>query len=56
MRKQYHFRQVGCDTYIWDVHRLVKLSQDFPIIEVPLANIQELKEAYWSPDTHPTTH
>lgn len=55
MRKQYHFRQVGEDTYIWDVHHLVKLSQDFPSIEVPLVNIQELNEAYWFPDTHPTT-
>ncbi|WP_010113830.1 hypothetical protein [Acinetobacter sp. P8-3-8] len=55
MRKQYHFRQVGEDTYIWDVHHLVKLSQDFPVIEVPLVNIQELNEAYWFPDTHPTT-
>jgi len=26
MRKQYHFSQVGHDTYIWDVHRLVALS------------------------------
>ena len=55
MRKQYHFRQVGCDTYIWDVYRLVKLSQDFPMIEVPLTNVQELNEAYWFPDTYPTT-
>lgn len=55
MRKQYHFRQVGEDTYIWDVHRLVELSQNFPIIEIPLVDIQELKEAYWFPDTHPTT-
>lgn len=55
MRKQYHFRKVDDDTYIWDVHRLVELSQDFPSIEVPLANIQELNEAYWFPNTHPTT-
>ncbi len=55
MRKQYHFRQVGEDTYIWDVHRLVELSQNFPIIEIPLVDIQELNEAYWFPDTYPTT-
>ena len=55
MRKQYHFRQVGEDTYIWDVHHLVELSQDFPIHEVLLSDIQELNEAYWFPDTHPTT-
>ena len=55
MRKQYHFRQVGEDTYIWDVHRLVRLSQSFTFITVPLVEIQELDEAYWFPDTHPTT-
>ncbi|WP_089606016.1 hypothetical protein [Acinetobacter piscicola] len=55
MRKQYHFRQVGEDTYIWDIHHLVELSQNFPIHEVQLFNIQELNEAYWFPDTHPTT-
>lgn len=55
MRKQYHFRQVGEDTYIWDVHHLVELSRDFPIDEVLLSDIQELNEAYWFPDTHPTT-
>lgn len=55
MRKQYHFRQVGDDTYIWDVHHLIKLSQGFPIHEVQLSNIQELNEAYWFPDTYPTT-
>ncbi|AXY57752.1 hypothetical protein CDG60_15000 [Acinetobacter chinensis] len=55
MRKQYHFRQVGEDTHIWDVHRLVELSQKFQIIETPLTGIRELNEAYWFPDTHPTT-
>ncbi len=55
MRKQYHFRQVDEDTYIWDVHRLVRLSQSFTFITVPLVEIQELDEAYWFPDTHPTT-
>ena len=38
MRKQYHFRQVGDDTYIWDVHRLVGLSQDLPIHDVLLSD------------------
>ncbi|WP_111859424.1 hypothetical protein [Acinetobacter sp. CFCC 10889] len=55
MRKQYHFRQVGEDTYIWDVHRLVELSQNFATIEIALTEIQELNESYWFPDTHPTT-
>lgn len=55
MRKQYHFRRIDEDTYIWDVHRLIKLSQKFAIFELLLADIQELNEAYWFPDTHPTT-
>lgn len=55
MRKQYHFRQVGEDTYIWNVHHLVELSQEFQVIETSLAGIRELNEAYWFPDTHPTT-
>ncbi|QER40493.1 hypothetical protein F2A31_12610 [Acinetobacter suaedae] len=55
MRKQYHFRQVREDTYIWDVHRLVKLTQNFMVKKVMLTDIQELNEAYWFPDEYPTT-
>jgi len=55
VRKQYHFRQVGDDTYIWDVHRLVKLSQNFKIQQIPVNDIQELNEAYWFPKSVPTT-
>ena len=55
MRRQYHFRQVGQDTYIWDVHHLVELTKTFVIKKVALADIRELKEAYWFPDQFPTT-
>ncbi|MCU4358360.1 hypothetical protein [Acinetobacter ursingii] len=55
MRKQYHFRQVGHDTYIWDIHRLVDLSKDFKIKEILLDQILELNEAYWFPDQSPST-
>lgn len=55
MRKQYHFRQVGEDTYIWDVHRLVALTNKFVVKNVVLADIQELNEAYWFSDQYPTT-
>lgn len=55
MRKQYHFRQVGEDTLIWDVHHLVRLSQNFPVQHIELNRIQELNEAYWFSNTHPTT-
>lgn len=55
MRKQYHFRKVENDTYIWDVDRLVELTQSFQVRQVLLSDIKELDEAYWYPDTHPTT-
>lgn len=55
MRKQYHFREVGEDTYIWDVHRLVELSQNFKVKNILLSEIKELNEAYWFSDIHPTT-
>lgn len=55
MRKQYHFRKVGNDTYIWDVHNLVELTKNFKVKEIPLSEIRELEEPYWYPDSHPTT-
>ena len=55
MRKQYHFRKVENDTYIWDVDRLVEITQSFQVRQVPLSDIKELDEAYWYPDTYPTT-
>jgi hypothetical protein len=55
MRKQYHFRKVGNDTHIWDVHNLVELTKNFKVKEIPLSEIMELEEPYWYPDSHPTT-
>lgn len=55
MRKQYHFRQVENDTYIWDVDQLLQLSQALPVFRLPLTAIAELNEAYWYPDHFPTT-
>lgn len=55
MRKQYHFRKVENDTYIWDVDNLLAFTQHFKVKEIPLSDIKELEEAYWYPDTHPTT-
>ena len=55
MRKQYHFRKIENDTYIWDVDNLVAFTQHFKVKEIPLSDIKELEEAYWYPDTHPTT-
>ena len=55
MRKQYHFRKVENDTYIWDVDRLVEITQSFQVRQVPLSDIKELDEAYGYPDAPPTT-
>ena len=55
MRRQYHFRQVGEDTHIWDVHHLVELTKMCIAKKVQLVDIQELNEAYWFPDQYPTT-
>ena len=50
MRKQYHHRPTPDGTKIWDVHRLVELSKDFPRIRVPLDSIKELDEKFWFED------
>lgn len=55
MRKQYHFRNIGQDLYIWDVHHLLELTKNLTPKTVLLADIQELNEAYWFPDQYPTT-
>ncbi len=55
IRKQYHFRNIGQDLYIWDVHHLLELTKNLTPKTVLLADIQELNEAYWFPDQYPTT-
>jgi hypothetical protein len=55
MRKQYHFRKIESDTYIWDVDNLVELTRDFKVKEILLSEIKELYEPYWYPDSYPTT-
>lgn len=47
MRKQYCFRKTEKGVLIWDVHRLVELSSNFQIIEVPLEEIAEIDENFW---------
>ncbi len=47
MRKQYHFRPTEDGVLIWDIHRLVELSSDLPVTEVPLSDIVEIDEIYW---------
>jgi hypothetical protein len=47
MRHQYHSRKVGEDQYVWDVKKLIALTKNFPIKNIPLNAIQELDEEYW---------
>lgn len=47
MRRQYHSRKTDRGVLIWDVHRLVELSRDFPRFEHPLSKIRELDECFW---------
>jgi hypothetical protein len=47
VRKQYHFRPGPDGLRAWDVGRLVALTQDLPVIQLPLAAIRELDEPYW---------
>ena len=55
MRQQYHIRQVGEDTHVWDVNRLLRLHANVPTQTVALSQIAEIQQAYWFPNTHPTT-
>jgi len=47
MRKQYHFRPSEAGLLAWDVHRLVALTANSPVIDVPLPQIKELDEPFW---------
>jgi hypothetical protein len=46
VRKQYTFwpGERGLDA--WDIDRLIELSRDLPVIEVPLGSIGEIDSAY----------
>lgn len=47
MRRQYYSRQVNGHELFWDVHRLIELSREFSVKEIPLTQIVELDESYW---------
>lgn len=47
MRKQYHLRESERGLLAWDVHRLVALTADLPVVEIALAEIRELDEPFW---------
>ena len=54
MRKQYFFRRSPAELLAWDVDRLVRLSADFPVRAVPLAEIREIDERMFAEDEAPT--
>jgi hypothetical protein len=47
LRAQYHFRQSSRGLLAWDVRRLVALSKELSVQEVPVAEILELDECHW---------
>lgn len=48
MRRQYYFQPSGDGRYnAWDVGRLIELSKELPVIEVPLTSIPELDTVHW---------
>jgi hypothetical protein len=47
VRKQYHFRPSERGLYAWDVDRLVALTADLPIEQLPLSSIREVDSSYW---------
>ena len=55
MRQQYHIRHVGADTHVWDVNHLLRQNTALPVISTALQHIAEVEQAYWFPDSHPTT-
>ena len=48
LRKQYHFRPSARGYRAWDVDRLVRLASELPVQKVPLKDISEIDEPYWS--------
>jgi len=48
--KQYHFWPGKHGLDAWDVDRLIELSRELPVIEVPVASIAEVDSNYWFGD------
>jgi hypothetical protein len=54
MRRQYHSRRVGDRNFIWDVNRLLDLTREHLVVEIPLSRISELDEGFWFGTASPT--
>ncbi len=50
LRKQYHFWPSERGLQAWDVHRLIELARDLPVVRVPLSAIDEIDTVYWFDD------
>lgn len=47
IRAQYFFRQSDQGLLAWDVRKLVELTRDLPVEQVPVTDIAELDETHW---------
>ena len=47
IRAQYYFRRSDHGLLAWDIRRLVELTRDFLLEQVPLSDIAELDETHW---------
>ncbi|MEM7139816.1 MAG: hypothetical protein AAF548_02215 [Actinomycetota bacterium] len=52
LRRQYHLMPDDDGRKAWDVHRLIELSAELPIEQVPLADIGEVDTVYWFDADH----
>jgi hypothetical protein len=50
IRKQYNFWPGPAGLAAWDVDRLIALSAELPVVQVPLAAFAELDTDYWFKD------
>ena len=47
IRSQYYFRDSDEGLLAWDVRRLVEMTRDFLVEEIPISEISELDEPHW---------
>ena len=47
VRPQYHFREIDGHTHIWDVRKLIVISEGLPVQDIPLSEFSEIDETYW---------
>jgi hypothetical protein len=55
MRKQYYFRQSSRGFLAWDVDRLVAVTRNFPVLQIPLTDIAEISEPFASQFDEPAS-